>query len=248
MGFLNLLRMGQGRMATAATPSTVGSSAIASPRPHVHTPSVPPAGPSFAPRTIRASNSLKDFLWHLNGLGRGTLLDLGPVWQSTVSFFVDRGFKVSTEDVLTGWKQYSQEYNEQQKYLPVDEKRITKAEVADRYLDSNLNYPAGSFDAILAWDLLDYLEEDTMRRTAERLGRLVRDGGLIMSVFHSRRPDNFTRYRVLDERSVELVPAPPVFPHTRVFQNREILEVYSRFHTSKTYLGRDQVREALFVK
>jgi hypothetical protein len=69
-----------------------------------------------------------------------------------------------------------------------------------------------------------------------------------MSVFHSQRPSQFNRYRILDERSIELVPAPPVFPHARIFQNREILDVYSRFHTSKTYLGRDQIREALFVK
>ena len=248
MSFLNILRMGQGRAANAATPPGNSTPGMAPPRPHVHAPSVSPAGPSFAPRTIRASNSLKDFLWHLSGLGRGTLLDLGPVWQSTVSFFLERGFKVSTEDVLTGWKQYSADYAEQQKYVPVDEKRITRGEVADRFLDANLNFPSGSFDAILAWDLLDYLDEDIMRRTAERLGRLVRDGGLIMSVFHSQRPSQFNRYRILDERSIELVPAPPVFPHARIFQNREILDVYSRFHTSKTYLGRDQIREALFVK
>ncbi len=248
MSFLNILRMGHGRLATPATPSGNSAPGITPPRPQVHSPSVSPAGPSFAPRTIRASNSLKDFLWHLSGLGRGTLLDLGPVWQSTVSFFLERGFKVSTEDVLTGWKAYSQDYADQQKYLPVDEKRITRGEVADRFLDANLNFPSGSFDAILAWDLLDYLDNDMMRRAAERLGRLVRDGGLIMSVFHSQRPAQFTRYRVLDERSIELVPAPCVFPHARIFQNREILDVYSHFHTSKTYLGRDQVREALFVK
>jgi len=235
-------------MANSAASPGVATQGVTSSRPHVHAHAVSPVGPSFAPRTIRASNSLKDFLWHLNGLGRGTLLDLGPVWQSTVSFFIERGFKVSTEDVLPAWKQYSLEYADQQKALPIDEKRITRAEIADRFLDANLNYPAGSFDAILSWDLLDYLDNDMMHRMSERLGKLVRDGGLIMSVFHSRRPEQFQRYRVLDERSVEMVPAPSVFPHARIFQNREILEVYSRFHTSKTYLGRDQLREALFVK
>jgi hypothetical protein len=33
-----------------------------------------------------------------------------------------------------------------------------------------------------------------------------------------------------------------------VFQNREILDIFSEFRTSKTFVGRDQVREALFLK
>lgn len=240
MSLLNRFRIG---------PTRDGAIAVEGERPHTRsTGGVAPAGPSFAPRTVRSSNSLKDFLWHLSGLGRGTLLDLGPVWQSTVSFFVDRGFKVTTEDLLTSWKQYSQSEAEYQRTLPAETERTTRAELAARFLDESLKYAPGSFDAVLAWDLLDYLDDDIMKRTAERLTLLVREGGVILSVFHSKRPEQFNRYRVLDERSVEMVPAPSVFPLARVFQNREISDLFSRFHTTKTYLGRDQMREALFVK
>jgi len=31
-----------------------------------------------SPESTRVSNGLKEFLWNLDGLGRGTLLDLGP--------------------------------------------------------------------------------------------------------------------------------------------------------------------------
>ncbi len=126
------------------------------------------AGPSFAPRETRGSNSLKDFLWHLNGIGRGNLLDLGPVWQSTVSFFIERGFKVSTEDVLMGWKQFSQEDAERQRSLPADAERVSRAELAKVFLETSLQYAPGSFDAVLAWDVLDYLEDDAMKLVAER--------------------------------------------------------------------------------
>jgi hypothetical protein len=239
MSFLNRIGFGVER---------IGGNARATARPHVHSSSVAVAEPSFAPRTVRTSSSLKDFLWHLSGMGRGKLLDLGPVWQSTVSFFVERGFKVSTEDLLSGWKQFSQEDVEKRKSLPADAERPTKSELASRFLDDSLQYAPGSFDAVLAWDVLDYLEDDVMRRTAERLGSLVCDGGVVLSLFHSARPEQFHRYRVLDERTVEMVPTPSVFPLARVFQNREIAELFSRFHTSKTYLGRDQLRESLFVK
>jgi hypothetical protein len=239
MSFLN--RMGFGVV-------RAGGGAVATAQPHMHAKKVSRAEPSFAPRTVRTSSSLKDFLWNLSGLGRGNLLDLGPVWQSTVSFFVERGFKVSTEDLLTGWKQFSQEDAERRKGLPSDADRLTKSELASKFLDASLQYAPGSFDAVLAWDVLDYMEDDVMRRTAERLGSLVREGGAVLSVFHSARPEQFHRYRVLDERTFEMVPAPSVFPLARVLQNREIAELFSRFHTSKTYLGRDQLREALFVK
>jgi SAM-dependent methyltransferase len=237
MGLLNRLRLSPER-----APEGVAV------HPRVHVPSVSPAPPSFAPRETRNSSSLKDFLWHIGGLGRGSLLDLGPAWQSTITFFIDRGFKVYTEDLLTGWKQYSQAETERQRALPADVEHTSPAEVANQFLEASLKFEPGSFDAVFLWDLLDYLDADMMRRVAERVSRLLREGGVVLAVFHSKRPDQFQRYRVLDENTLELVPTPSVFPFVRSFQNREILELFGRFHTSKTYLGRDQLREALFVK
>jgi SAM-dependent methyltransferase len=240
MSFLNRIGLG-----TVRAPATSGAAAL---RAHVPTATTSMAGPSFSPRETRASSSLKDFLWHLNGLGRGNLLDLGPVWQSTVTFFIERGFKVSTEDVLMGWKQLSQEEAERQRSLPADAERPTRAELANVFLETSLQFAPGSFDAVLAWDVLDYLEDDVMRPVAERLRSLVREGGVILAMFHSKRPEQFQRYRILDEKTLEMVPSSSIFPMARVFQNREISDLFSRFHTSKTYLGRDQLREGLFVK
>src|SRR5207245_4918798 len=70
------------------------------------------AGSARAPdprESTRVSNGLKEFLWNLDGLGRGTLLDLGPAWQTTLSFFIERGFRVSSEDILRGWKAFLME-------------------------------------------------------------------------------------------------------------------------------------------
>ena len=211
-------------------------------------PSTPSSAPSFSPRTTRSSNSLKDFLWHLNGIGRGTLLDLGPVYQSTVTFFGERGFRVYTEDLLTGWKRFLKEQDERELALDPTAERPSRAQIATEFLKTSLEHKPRSFDAVLVWHLLDYLEDDMMKQTAERLGSLLRDGGVILAFFHSKRPERFQRFRVLDETTLEIVPAPPVAPMGRILQNREMMELFSRFHTSKTYLGRDQLREALFIK
>ncbi len=68
--------------------------------------SAPPAAPGAVTRNARLSNGLKEFLWQLDGIGHGHLLDMGPARQTTITFFIDRGYKVYTEDLLTTWKNF----------------------------------------------------------------------------------------------------------------------------------------------
>ena len=86
-------------------PSTASSKPISAAPPST---SPGPPGSSRAPEqaATRVSNGLKEFLWNLDGLGRGTLLDLGAAWQTTLNFFIERNFRVSTEDILRGWKNF----------------------------------------------------------------------------------------------------------------------------------------------
>jgi len=53
---------------------------------------------------------------------------------------------------------------------------------------------------------------------------------------------------VLDQETIELLASAPATPLRRVLQNREILNLFARFQSSRTYVGRDQLREALFIK
>src|SRR5271163_1930386 len=72
-------------------------------------PPAPAAGASRvspSSETTRVSNGLKELLWNLDGLGRGTLLDLGPAWQTTLSFFIERGFRVTSDDILRSWAEF----------------------------------------------------------------------------------------------------------------------------------------------
>ena len=72
--------------------------------------------------------------------------------------------------------------------------------------------------------------------------------GLVLSLFHSRTPDKYSRYRILENQTLEVLPTPALAPHVRVFQNREILDLFGKFRSSKSFVGRDQIREALFLK
>jgi hypothetical protein len=210
----------------------------------------PPTTPGAVQRNGRLSNGLKEFLWQLDGIGRGHLLDLGSARQTTITFFIDRGFKVYTEDLLMTLKDFLDTEEQRRKELPADADRpdMTPAARADRFLETTLNYPEGTFDAVLMWDILDYLESDLMAKVAARVTSLLRDGGVAFAIFHARKPESFHRYRVLDAQNLELIPASCPFASQRVFQNREISNLFCRYRSSKTFVGRDQLREGLFVK
>lgn len=209
-----------------------------------------PAAPVSTPKNVRISNGLKDFLWLLNDVKHGRLLDLGPVWQSTVGFFIERGFRVSTEDLLRCWKDFLSVTEEELRAAPVGKENgeMNPGVLADRFLEYALAYPAENFHAVLAWDIFDYLEADLMKRVVHRLYELLRPGGAVLAIFHSRPADRFHRYRIVEAQSIELLPAPPPAQHQRIFQNRELLDLFEQFRSSKTYVGRDQLREGLFLK
>jgi len=248
MDFFNKLRPGQvpALPPKHSSPGTIHSTA----RVAVASSATPPPTTGAQTKSGRQSNGLKEFLWQLQGIGHGHLLDLGPARQTTITFFIERGFKVYTEDLLATWQYFLEEDLLQAKKLPADADKsgMTPEARAKRFLDTTLLYPDDTFDAVLLWDMLDYLDNDLMTKLATRITSLVRDGGVVFAMFHQKKPVVFHRYRVLDAQSLELIPASCPFQPQRVFQNREITNLFSRFRTSKMFVGRDQIREGLFVK
>jgi len=254
MSFLNKLGIGiaAGTSSSREVPKTMGSSGR--PRPNGPAP-VAAVGATRAPElreSNRVSNGLKEFLWNLDGLGRGTLLDLGPAWQTTLSFFIERGFRVSSEDILRAWKEFLVE--EEGKLREATGRAaqhtfdVSPAARAARFLEANLQYPNSSFDAVLLWDLLDYVEPLVAKQIVVNLTELLRPGGVVFAMFHSKKPEGFQRYRVADSTTLQVISSPVLCPAQRVYQNREIQDLFSRYRTVKSFVGRDQLRESLFIK
>ena len=208
------------------------------------------SAPATAPRGGRVSNGLKEFVSQLHGIGHGHLLDLGPARQTTITFFIERSFKVYTEDLLTTWKLFLDADEQRRNALPMNADRsdMTPALRAERFLESTMGYPDDTFDGVLMWDLLDYLDRELVNRLVKRITSLVRDGGVILAIFHTKKPEAFHRYCVLDGQHLELIPALRPFAPQHVYQNREISNLFSRFRSSKMFVGREQFREGLFFK
>jgi len=253
MSFLNKLGIGIGvgseTSRDISRPALSGSRA----RPPGGTAAAAGTGPARAPdprESTRVSNGLKEFLWNLDGLGRGTLLDLGPAWQTTLSFFIERGFRVSSEDILRGWKAFlmEEEARLREDAAARESLDMTANGRAKRFLAENLQYPRASFDAVLLWDLLDYLEPALVKQIVATLTELLRPGGVVFAMFHSKKPEGFQRYRVADSNTLQMISTAVLCPAQKVYQNREIQDLFGRFRTMKSFVGRDQLRETLFIK
>jgi hypothetical protein len=249
MSFLHKLGIGVGAGTNREMSRTLGSTI----RPRM--PGAPAVGGSAprAPETLestRVSNGLKELLWNLDGLGRGKLLDLGPAWQTTLSFFIERGFRVSSEDILRGWKGFlsEEEARLREDAASLESLDMTPSGRAARFLNENLQYPRASFDAVLLWDLLDYLEPTLAKQMVLNVTELLRAGGVVFAMFHSKKPEGFQRYRVADSNTLQMISSAVICPAQKVYQNREIQDLFGRYRTMKSFVSRDQLRETLFIK
>jgi hypothetical protein len=77
---------------------------------------------------------------------------------------------------------------------------------------------------------------------------MLRPGGVVLAIFHSKKPESFQRYRVMDTHTLQVLGTRPILSAQKPYQNREIQDLFGRFRTMKSFVGRDQLRETLFIK
>src|ERR1700756_2427981 len=192
MGLLNKLGIGTGAGASRnvsrqTSPANASGHSGANQRGSGTPPAAvgPHRAPAAAPETNRVSNGLKEFLWNLDGLGRGNLLDLGPAWQTTLNFFIERGFRVTSEDILRGWVDFlAQQAPVKKESLTADDyAERTPEALANKFLKENLQYGPGSFDALLLWDILDYTEPTLGKLMVNHVTEMLRPGGVVLALF-----------------------------------------------------------------
>jgi hypothetical protein len=197
----------------------------------------PESGVGVQVRALRTSLGLEQFVEALEETRHPAVLDLGRVWHSTVSFFTGRGCKLYSEDLF------------QSLHQAVVETGKDSPPLRQRFLASVLQYPEESVRGILAWDLLDYLPEDLLQPVAARLWWLLEPGGVFLGLFHSSTGGvEHTRYRVTDARTLELLPGAMPMRLQRTIANRAVLNLFEGAHSSRTFVGRDNLREFLVVK
>lgn len=203
---------------------------------------VPPATLSHSqPRIARRSTGFGEFSRLIAGQEGLTLLDLGPTSPPNIHYITDLGHKAYNEDVLSAAADPS--------LLKAGENGDTTIDV-ERFFAENLVFRGDLFDAVLCWDVADFLPEALVKPMVERLHSVLKPGGILLGFFHTREagPEApYVRYHISGPDALELQPVPR-FRLQRVFNNRHIENLFKEYKSLKFFLARDHIREVLVVR
>lgn len=209
-------------------------------------------------RLTRRSSGLGELSRVLGQQETLCVLDLGATSAANIRYLTERGHKIYSEDVLVS---------------SIDPSLVTKDEQgssvldAKKFLEENLTYPAAHFDAVLCWNLADYLDEGLVKPVIGRLWSVLKPGGMLLAFFHTRDagPDApCYRYHMVGADMLEMqtivlerelrrggarnTSPGGTFRLQRVFNNRHIENLFRDFTSIKFFLARDNVREVLVVR
>ena len=118
------------------------------------------------------------------------------------------------------------------------------------FFKDSLVFEEGALDAVLAWDVPDYLPEALVKPMVDRLHRALKPGGVLLGFFHTREagPEApYHRYHITGAETLD-VQVMERFKLARVFNNRHIENLFHDFKSVKFFLARDHFREVLVVR
>jgi hypothetical protein len=196
-----------------------------------------PVGPSVATDDpVFATKALRKFLTCLTSRETPSLLDLGPVVGSNVSFFGEQlGCKIFVEDIFADLDRYA---------------RQGRVEELPAFLKKRFPQESATVDGILCWDLIDYLDKAAAQELALELTRLLRPEGALLAFFGGNPPreSHYTKYIVKDEVNLKYRAYSAARGRQTVLLNRDIIRLFPGLRVSDSFLLQNNLREILFRK
>jgi hypothetical protein len=186
--------------------------------------------------TLYASKTLARFLSLLVARPAPEMVDLGPVIGSNITFLGERvGCKIHVEDL----------YADIDRHVQHD-----KLDQLPEFLGGRFSVADSSIDAVLGWDIFDYLAPMAATALAGELMRILRPGGVFLGFFGARASDDprYTKYLIEDEMHLRYRFYPSACTRRWVLQNRDINIMFAGLEICETVLLKSGVREILFRK
>jgi hypothetical protein len=186
--------------------------------------------------TVYTSKTLARFLDLLFARPAAEVVDLGPVIGSNITFLGERvGCKIHVEDLFSDIDRHVQH---------------DKVDQLPEFLGGRFSVPASSIDAVLGWDIFDYLAPMAATALAGELMRILRPGGVFLGFFGARASDDprYTKYFIEDEAHLRYRYYPSACTRRWILQNRDINIMFAGLEICETVLLKSGVREILFRK
>lgn len=170
------------------------------------------------------------------------ILDLGMLTEGTPQFLGRLGHRVYTASLLHSF-----------------DRAVADAELeppgglgrqgASRFVRQHLDFPPQTFHAVLAWDVLQHLDQDTMNSTVAHLAKIVRPNGAMLCIFHVEHgngPVPVFDFAV-DSDSTILIRKAGRRTGSRELSTRRLESLFPQFRAVHFYLRRDALLEVLVL-
>ena len=188
--------------------------------------------------STRQSRGLEEFFVQIRDTSGLTILDLGGANQKNLSFIMDLGHRLCSEDFV---RILNEAFGAEDGADQTNPGRI------DYFLKQTLDYPEGHFDGVLIWDTLEYLNPVLLNSVVERLQRIVRPKAYMLAFFHSddklEEVPNYA-FRIQQVNSLEVTQQGMRTP-AQLYNNRSLEKLFSRFESVKFFLTRERLREII---
>ncbi len=201
----------------------------------------PDTPPVLGQRISRRSTGFNEFVKYISHQDGLRILDLGATSPANITFMTGLGHKFHQEDLLR---------LSADKDLMISNDNGEKTFDTERFLRENLNFEREEFDAVMFWDLADYLPELLVKPVIERVHIGMKPGSILLAFFHTKDAgpqEPFYRYHIVSKEAVDMQPAPSL-KLQRVFANRHVENLFRDFASIKFFLGRDNLRDVLVIR
>jgi hypothetical protein len=201
------------------------------------------AGAGASAPIQRRSTGFHEFIRAIGKPEGQVVLDLGPTSPANLHFITGLGHRAYNEDLLLAAR-------DPELLIPAAGEEDKQTVNASRFLFENLDYEPETFDAVLLWDLADYLPEALVKSVIDRLHHVMKPKGILFGFFHTKDagPEApYYRFNIAAADTIELRQGPP-FQLQRVFNNRHVENLFHNYSSVKFFLGRDNMREVLVIR
>jgi hypothetical protein len=208
----------------------------------------PPPGGGDA--DVRFGRALEGLVGRLRRLPHPSLLDLGFTCGANIDFFVRLGCRVHVDDYTATLISRPAPAQERKPARRAPGKTPARKKPPVPRLPP-VEHESGEFQAVLCWDLFDYLSEEEAVLMAREVRRVTAPGGYLLGIFGPARTGETRpplRFRIQEAGRVraERIEGPLLRPHH--LANRDINKLFPDFEIAQTVLLRNGSREMLLQK
>ena len=195
--------------------------------------------PHPSPSAGRLSKGLEQFLHGIRDSEGLRVLDLAGGSQSNIQYIAELGHKPTQDDLQHALKEsfWGGDFLANQS----DPKRI------ETFVSLTLDHKAGTFQAILVWDALQFLAQPLLEEVVSQLHRITAPGAQLLAYFHADAKMEQTpavTYHIVDRQTVRIAPRSYECP-ARFLSNRDIEKLFAAFGAIKFFVTRDHLREVI---